>query len=374
MKKKIILGSVTVGILSLVLINLFIFQGDQETTVKAEEETYIVEEKRLTDVINVGGEVKPKNQETYYIDSSIGTLKELLVDDGEEIEIGSPLYSYENPKLLDQLERAELSKSRALIQLEQLNSQEDKLNEGSNDDEGEFTPNAIGVDKESIKFDRRLANLDYKEAELEISSLHKEINELTIHSKMKGIVKIVGNDLSLGSPNSTVPLVTVVSEGEYLVYGKLPEYDSPLVNPGMKVKIKAKAVPDKVYEGEIVSVSSLPDNLSEGEDSSGNKESMYTYKAKFKTSPKEMKSGYSVNIEVQIDRKDKQPIIPIESIGTDEKGEYIFLKKSEENIEKTYIEAGVINEGYREVLNGLKVGDEILASVEESDLESDKSK
>ncbi|WP_165998384.1 efflux RND transporter periplasmic adaptor subunit [Bacillus sp. Cs-700] len=373
MKKKIILGSVTVGILSLVLINLFIFQGDQETTVKAEEETYIVEEKRLTDVINVGGEVKPKNQETYYIDSSIGTLKEILVDDGEEIEIGSPLYSYENPKLLDQLERAKLSKSRALIQLEQLNSQEDKLNEESNDYEGEFTPNAIGVDEESIKFDRRLANLDYKEAELEISSLHKEINELTIHSEMKGIVKIVGNDLSLGSPNSTVPLVTVVSEGEYLVYGKLPEYDSPLVTPGMKVKIKAKAVPDKVYEGEIVSVSSLPDNLSEGEDSSGNKESMYTYKAKFKTSPKEMKSGYSVNIEVQIDRKDKQPIIPIESIETDEKGEYIFLKKSEENIEKTYIEAGVINGGYREVLNGLKVGDEILASVE-SDLESDKSK
>lgn len=72
-----------------------------------------------------------------------------------------------------------------------------------------------------------------------------------------------------------------------------------------------------------------------------------------------LKVGYRVDVTLEVYKQDDQIVVPKKSVLTDVQGNYVFIK--DENIaKKVYVTKGFINNGYVQVFDDIKIGDELI--------------
>ncbi|MCQ6277577.1 efflux RND transporter periplasmic adaptor subunit [Bacillus sp. V3B] len=91
----------------------------------------------------------------------------------------------------------------------------------------------------------------------------------------------------------------------------------------------------------------------------GNQTATYPFQVELNEFNEELKSGYQVNVEVEIKGEMKKPVVLVESIVTDDQGEFVYVV-IEDTLKKQYIETGILDNNFKEVISGLEVDEKIL--------------
>lgn len=107
-KKWIVIGVVTL-IVIIAGINIMVMQSKNKTS-KEDLKFAFAKEREIRNTKLVSGSVVPANQETFYPDATKGKVKEIFVQEGQQIVKGQKLFLYENPELSIQTKQLDIDK------------------------------------------------------------------------------------------------------------------------------------------------------------------------------------------------------------------------------------------------------------------------
>ena len=108
-KKKWIIIGVIALIVIVAAINIFVMQGKKGASTNADAVSFEkVTERKLNNTKLISGQVKPGNIESFYADPAKGKVKDIEVKEGQEVEKGTKLFSYDNEEINLQMKKLSL--------------------------------------------------------------------------------------------------------------------------------------------------------------------------------------------------------------------------------------------------------------------------
>ncbi|MCJ8007958.1 HlyD family efflux transporter periplasmic adaptor subunit [Lederbergia wuyishanensis] len=261
-------------------INLFLL-GKNST--KADRLNYISSWKELTagdlvDVVRTEGVVAPSERQPIFIDSNV-TFKEFLVDKGDKVENGTPLFEYGTEDLDGQIalldaEIKRLEKEKKSIEVFVRDLERKKTSLPGNrvntrsvfagDSEIEAVIDAVSS-IETARQARELREIDQSIAEKKLE-LEKVDFEIDMYEEQRSVVESGRSGLTMLSPYEGIvedisyelnnPVITIVSD-DLFVEGTLSEKEVREVEEGMRVDIHSDLLEDSLA-GQVGMVSELP--------------------------------------------------------------------------------------------------------------------
>ena len=131
------------------------------------------------------------------------------------------------------------------------------------------------------------------------------------------------------------------------------ELDIIKVKEGQEASITAEALPGKQYRANVTRIAL------EGETS----DSVTTYDVTLNiVEPGELKTGMTLNVELEIESKKDVLLLPIEAIQQQGRNRAVFIQDAsqESGRKRTNVEIGLVTENYVEIINGLKEGEVVV--------------
>ncbi|WP_409290648.1 efflux RND transporter periplasmic adaptor subunit [Peribacillus sp. SCS-37] len=319
------------------------------------------------------GVIVPTVQQFVRHDPASGVFQKFLVEEGQEVQAGTPLYTFipENGGNLQarlEAEKTEVqgaitSTSSHIQRLTTLKSAGSSTNALTDPSEGSSPTDEAAESTEKMKqfeIERELLQLEAEQdrykarlagIESQISSLQGGGSEVTVESELDGIVQNLRQDLKN-------PVITV-SGAAVSVEGKLSEAKRKNVKPGMRVSFSDEK--GKVRTGgELTKVSPVPDKAPHAK-----KKSTYTYMASMKNSDPFSLIGSHVNVRIITKEAAGAVIVPKTAVLTEKTKQFIFVLGKDGLVHKTKVKAGLIVGEKRAVTSGLKQGDRIAADYKE---------
>lgn len=382
----------TIGIIVVIAVIVLIAQFFQQSKNGSESEpSYSVHTVREEDPILFDGKVQAAEVQEEYYDASKGLIAEILVENGQEVEEGTDLFTYrneENQQLLDEQNRqynrsaqryaeaeTELANAKKTLatangNIEESNRQAQTSNEVSEEElmispEAEKAQNQL-MEAESDKAEAEAAiegaemTMDELEIQMEdityeIEKLKKEIST-TIQADFKGVVELSGVD-----PNklqsSEQPVVRLMSNN-LKIESSVSEYDYNKLSVDSPVDIYLLNS-DRELKGKISKIDSLPMQA----EAEGSTSSRYH----FTVLPEEsIQYGFSVQIgysegvmylpQNAVIEEDGKTMVYLNKDGIVEKREVVVSEKS-----KLYV-----------IESGLEADEEVLINPDPALLDGDE--
>ncbi|EGL82951.1 efflux transporter, RND family, MFP subunit [Caldalkalibacillus thermarum TA2.A1] len=378
MKKALIIVGVVAVIATLIGLNLYMNTAQPATSVQAELlETMVVEGETLHDSLIASGQVVPAHFEEVYFDPALGELDEILVEEGQEIEAGTPLFRYKNEQLDVQLQQLDLQNKRLALQVEDI-TQQKKNNEReisetrrklqqACDEQNEYEAerlqellNQLEREKEQLALQERLLQLDQEEQKVQREQLRSEENKLVVTSRTGGIVQKIDEQAVLQQGLEPTPLIIIESTGQYLVQGTISEYDTVHVQTGQEVIIKPKVLASETWEGQVVDVEFIPQALMEGMGMGGEAQiTYYPFTVEITEDKPGLKHGYHVTVEIMTDVREDAILLPFEAFMEMDEEEYVYVL-NEGRLEQRLVTTGSVNEKGKEVTSGVTIGETVV--------------
>ena len=176
-----------------------------------------------------------------------------------------------------------------------------------------------------------------------------KLSSKTIAAPFAGVIGKRGiSGSSLGSENTII--LTLDDSRKVLCDLKIPEVYAAVLKKDLNLNAKFSAYKNKIYEGKIESVASRVDAQTRS----------ILARAKINNEESEIIPGSLLEIEIFYNEKNALGI-PDTSIMYEGSKKFIYKLVENNTIKKTEIETGIRNMGNLEVLNGLNVGDKIIA-------------
>lgn len=402
---KRIVGSMAV-VSTLTLAGCQAFGGNEQTE-ESDELTYNTVIVRPEEPATVDGVVASRIDKGYYYSSDIGTISQVHVSDGQQVQKGDALFTYvakEDDHELEDLSREQTNlynQREALIaDLSRLtggtyNMMGDRIvwsyaqgryvvtdpigvdygartnttnSSGQASGAGAQTPDSGGNDADSIKSSIRQVNAQIKEVEIKLLRAQEKKNP-TIKADYAGQVYIDER----GRDGGSVPFVRIIGQG-LVVNGTVDEYNYHLLENDLEVDMYINAE-DRTIKGKITSYDRLPQSNSsqhggggsagggsgagEGsgssDDASPSQSESQAAKFGFIVEPEEdVQIGFSTQISIPR----KGFVLPPESI-LEMNGEKYVFKYVDGVAKKTKVKMEKI--GIQEVITkGLSEGDEVI--------------
>ena len=192
---------------------------------------------------------------------------------------------------------------------------------------------------EPINFDRKINKGD----------VIARLSNKTIIAPFAGVIGKRGiSGSSLGSENTII--LTLDDSRKVLCDLKIPEVYAAVIKKNLKLEAKFSAYKNKIYKGKIESVASRVDAQTRS----------ILARAKIDNEESEIIPGSLLEIEIFYDEKNA---IAAPDTSIMYEGSKTFIYKIIENniIKKIEVKTGVRNKGNLEILNGLNIGDKIIA-------------
>ncbi|CDF57490.1 efflux RND transporter periplasmic adaptor subunit [Thermobrachium celere] len=285
-----------------------------------------------------------------------GEVKSLNVKVKDTVKEGETLLTVYNDQIDSQITSAE-------INIEKLNLQ---LSNAKSDDE------------------KKLINLQLKEAKNNLANLKKQKSEMTIKSPISGVVTAV-NVNNGDNVQSGKTLVTIVDPKSLKIKASIDELDIAKVSIGQRVNIKINALEDKAFIGKVEEISDIG--------TTQNNVTSYDVVVSIQN-PEGIKLGMTASIEIDVQSKKDALLIPIEALQEINGKKYVLLQEqnvntqtNDQNSQSSNIKArsqgrqfgftegngrlveiktGLRNDSFIEVVEGLKEGDVVLVKVSTS--------
>ena len=318
-------------------------------------------------VQRLAGVVEP--QKTWEIQKNAEReVKEILVEVGSEVEVGTALFVYDTETLEADLQQAQLDLERADTDMENLRSQiaqlEKEKKSASEDDQFSYTTQI-----QTAQMDLKKSEYERKSKEVEISQIHEKIANSSVTSEMQGVVKSIneGNETDPYSGSSQA-FMTILATGVYRVKGKVNEQNIGAVQEGAKAIIRSRVDESKTWTGTFTAVDTENregnnNNMmyGGGSDSGEMMSSSYPFYINLDTSDGLM-LGQHVYIENDTGMEEKEGIWLDEGFIMDaDKQPCVWVENKDGKLEKRDVTLGEHDENLfqYQIKSGLKVSDYI---------------
>ena len=370
-RKKVWIPIVTVVGLAVIAVLVIFLMKDRNANMASTDPQKMpvtvqkAEEKELTETILVTGEIVPEGEQKVYIEPDKGDIIEYKVAENQTVKAGDPLFLYDSSKLDVEYNGAvrerDLIKLRAKAeeaQIAELNKQIAAAKKNpSSESEAEI------VDVNQLTQEKVQLELQYENTKSEAASAQERINEatnrkkeMTVVSKIDGIVVKVNQNIAKSETGASEPVIHIISNSPYKVIGTMSEFDSVKIQPGQAVVIRPKVYKDREWNGVVESVSQFPNEDGAGGEMmgapSGGNVTMYPFKVAITDDTSELRQGFHVSLEVKIVGTEKKPVIPHSAI-LDEGGMAVAYVLIDGKIERREVKTGSMNDEWIQVLEGV---------------------
>ncbi|MBM6618982.1 efflux RND transporter periplasmic adaptor subunit [Bacillus suaedaesalsae] len=353
---------IAVGIILVitVFIGINIVKSYQSTHFKVE--TAILEEKELKSTVMIPGSLALENEQIIYYAPENGEVSEIVVEEGKNVEAGTPLFTYVNEQFTIEQEKHNLMIESSYLQINSLKDKEARVKENEKELAKQLgkkeAAKQVEPELEQLEVERKLANLDLKQLLLQKDLYEKQKNNLKVKSDINGTVLKI-NEKVIKNKQSTSPFIHIANLSQFVISGVLSEYDALKIEKGMKVEITSDAIPDKTWNGTVHFVSAIPENQQSGIESSGNEVVQYPIEVTIEN-PSPLKPGFQLIMEIETEKK-KAHVLPIDAVIQDGKKEFVYIVKDGKT-SKREVKTGSSQDAFIEIVDGVKEEENVIVS------------
>ncbi|PEC21087.1 efflux RND transporter periplasmic adaptor subunit [Bacillus cereus] len=369
-KKKWIIIGVIALIVIVAAVNIFVMQGKKKGTAKTDAVSFEkVTERKLNNTKLISGQVKPGNIESFYADPTKGKVKDIAVKEGQEVEKGTKLFSYDNEEINLQMKQAELDQKMADMRYDQgkkkIDSLKKEIKKVKDSGAGKEVTDPMEEQVSELEMVQKTTDLEKEKGKLQKEELSKKQNELTIYSNFTGVVQKLDKDAAQSSSQALggqgKAFLQVASKDPFQIQGTLTELQKSQIQKDQTFTVTAKANNKKKWTGKITEVSEFPTSAemaqAGGMGEATQNMSQYTYKASLDTQDG-LSPGYHVSLQVNLENK---TMIAVPSKSIVEKGEDAFVYIEEKGkLRKQNVKKGATDGDWTEIIEGTTVGQKVV--------------
>ncbi|PRD09337.1 efflux transporter periplasmic adaptor subunit, partial [Bacillus sp. MYb56] len=331
-KKKWIIIGVIALIVIVAAVNIFVMQGKKKGTANTDAVSFEkVTERKLNNTKLISGQVKPGNIESFYADPTKGKVKDIAVKEGQEVEKGTKLFSYDNEEINLQMKQADLDQKMADMRYDQgkkkIDSLKKEIKKVKDGGAGKEVTDPMEEQVSELEMAQKTTDLEKEKGKLQKEELSKKQKELTIYSNFTGVVQKLDKDAAQSSSQALggqgKAFLQVASKDPFQVQGTLTELQKSQIQKDQTFTVTAKANNKKKWTGKITEVSEFPTSAEMAQAAGEGTQNMsqYTYKASL-DSQDGLSPGYHVSLQVNLENK---TMIAVPSKSIVEKGEDAFV-------------------------------------------------
>ncbi|WP_265460374.1 efflux RND transporter periplasmic adaptor subunit [Enterococcus sp. HY326] len=389
-RKKVLAISTTLGILILGLI-IFLFTRPSDFD---QSETESVESQIVKDIsanlqstgTMLAGKIVANNSNQIKIDSTRGKIKEVFVNEGDQVEKGQALFSYQTDQELKVKEAevdktvktnaVDVAKSNASIKWTLYNQKNEQLRKAKNS--ADSTQEELSTLEEGLKqaqLDAIGGDNEVKNAESELEKANliyenetEKLKDDTVVADNAGLIKTVNQDLVNQSADRQKEenFIEIIDSSQLFVDGSVTEFDKDKVAIEQPVEIVNREDNNQRWEGKVVQVASLSSedsNSSKEEDENPNL-SKFPYKVVVNENENMPTIGSHVYVKLMASGYDANKIIlNKEYIVTKGNKEYVWSVE-DNSIKLREITSIALENDLVEVTDGLSTTDSIAVPKE----------
>lgn len=369
-KQKIIVGACTVLCIGVIGAGIFFLQHKDKGN--KEELAYVMS---VSSMNNMAGTQKlagiVESQKTLDIQKDAEReVKEILVKTGDEVEVGTPLFIYDTAKLEADLQQANLDLERAdndmKNQKDQIAQLEKEKKKAPEKEQLSYTTQI-----QSAQMDLKKSEYEKKAKEVEINRIKGQIENSTVTSEMKGVVKSVNNSQNGENINpydgSSQAFMTILATGEYRIKGKVNEQNITQIVEGDPAIIRSRVDENAIWRGTYTAVDTKNPNTNSNDGmmlGSGQEQqttsTSYPFYVELESS-EGLLLGQHVYIEQDTGLEEREPGIWLDEafIADLDKKPYVWVESSKGTLEKKTVVLGTHDENMMQykIESGLKSSD-----------------
>ena len=149
-------------------------------------------------------------------------------------------------------------------------------------------------------------------------------------------------------PGSPPAPYSVADVDTMWMLANVPENDSPAFRVGQEVKVKVGAFPDRVFEGKIVTVTSMVDPNTR----------RVLLRSEINDPQHELRSGMFANFVIRTGEPMHSVAVPLPGVVREGDGsQTVWVTADRRRFTRRTVQIGLQNEGYRQILGGLQAGE-----------------
>ncbi|WP_449540163.1 efflux RND transporter periplasmic adaptor subunit [Ferdinandcohnia sp. Marseille-Q9671] len=349
-------------------------------------------EQELIETILVTGEIVPEGEQKVFLNPEQGEISEYKVEENQTVKAGDPLFVYDSSKLDTEITRA--TRERDLIQVRAKTEQnqiaalgkrieEAKKNlaaqkskpkvetktDSDADPEAEMKTETEPAEEIPVEDVNQLTSekvqmeLQYENTKSEVAAANERITELTnqkkemtVVSKISGIIVKINKNVAATETGATEPVIHIISNQPYKVIGTMSEFDAVKIQQGQEVIVRPKVFKDREWKGVVESVSHFPNDDGSGGGEfagmGGANVTMYPFKVGITDDTSELRHGFHVSLEVRIPGAEILPVIPHTAI-MDEGGVAVVYVLADGLLQRREVQTGSMNDEFIQVTEGV---------------------
>ena len=190
-------------------------------------------------------------QETWSVQqNSDKTVKEILVQVGDTVQKGTPLYTYDVEKFQEDLAAAQLELERMNNEAAGISADirelEAERQKADADNKAAYT---FQIQEQDLQL--RQKQFDIQSKQLEIDKLNENIAHATVTSEIDGVVKSIHDGSDMSGMNSDNSFMTIMKTGAYRVKGQINEQNMAAITVDMPVLIHSRTDSSQVWKGTV---------------------------------------------------------------------------------------------------------------------------
>lgn len=326
----------------------------------------------VVETFQTTGVIIPADEYPIYFDKNEGTFLKFLVEKGQQVDAGTPLFEYSSSKLEEEIEELQADKKQAEKQIQLIDGQISKLNsildkiereeKAANDkddekDDKKDSAAKVTVEKDIIDQETEKLKLEEEVRKYDslISQTESKKSNLVVKSEQEGIVK----DLNSRLDN---PIITIRSP-EAAVQGVFNEQQMNKVKDGLMIHASVDPLP-VTFQGEISHIEKFPE-----QEPSVKRKSLYPFtaqldKSNMKEAADQLLPGMKANVTVVTKEALQAVTVPASTLTKIGNHSYVFVLNTKGQIEKRAVQKGLLVDGLQEIKSGLKAGEKVVSHPE----------
>jgi cobalt-zinc-cadmium efflux system membrane fusion protein len=197
--------------------------------------------------------------------------------------------------------------------------------------------------------EKKLHVLGFTEAEVkEIAETHQINPTITLFAPISG--KVIQNNAVLGGMiDQSTEILTIMDPGLLWIDADIYERDISKIRIGQSVDVAVPAYPSETFSGKT---SYISDVLKE-------ETRTITVRTEVENKGYKLKPGMFANIKISLNHESQALALPEEAVLDDKDNKIVFIKR-DGNYYPQLVETGTKDDGYVEILKGIRAGDEIV--------------
>jgi HlyD family secretion protein len=305
------------------------------------------EKTNMKETVHTTGMTVPAERKFVYDNPQLGTIDEILVAKGQEVQVGTPLVRYVNEEIDRELQRIASKKEQLNAQIEQLSKDIDYYTTMSSSAKEDSIEKIQWEEKaREAEREKTLLELQIKECEEQQNELTKKKDELIVKSDTAGVVEEI-------SYNKSKPLITIASPSA-IVRGKVKEETIGKLAVGQTATVH---VPNEneSFTGTIADIGKFPIK-----ETGFQEKSEYPFTVQLNEQPKQLPFGYHVNITVVTKEKNGAITVPSEAVWHEKTKSFVYVIHHGK-LEKRNVTLGITHGKKQEIEQGLRQNEYIVS-------------